>query len=148
MVPFAVPAEGLGRRSDDYVVPGAFGSDTLRDSFADSASYSFGASWITSKGYLGAAYTRQDSEYGLSGHSHEGGVCHLHGLALHCESHDLWEDPFLGADAGHTARSAEHTSELQSLMRNSSSVLCFKKTSTDSIVSHRNDASVESPPAR
>src|SRR3546814_11233656 len=103
MVPFAVPAEGLGRRSDDYVVPGAFGSDTLRDSFADSASYSFGASWITSKGYLGAAYTRQDSEYGLPGHSHEGGVCHLHGLALHCESHDIWEDPFLGAADGHTA---------------------------------------------
>ncbi|WP_226998472.1 TonB-dependent receptor domain-containing protein [Tardibacter chloracetimidivorans] len=101
--PFAVHAEGSRRRSDDYDVPGAFGSDTLRDSFADSASYSFGASWITSKGYLGAAYTRQDSEYGLPGHSHEGGVCHLHGLALHCESHDIWEDPFLGADDGHTA---------------------------------------------
>src|SRR3546814_10881002 len=50
--PFAVHAEGSRRRSDDYDVPGAFGSDTLRDSFADSASYSFGASWITSKGYL------------------------------------------------------------------------------------------------
>src|SRR3546814_2166150 len=48
--PFAVHAEGSRRRSDDYDVPGAFGSDTLRDSFADSASYSFGASWITSKG--------------------------------------------------------------------------------------------------
>src|SRR3546814_6413057 len=107
MVPFAVPAEGLGRRSDDYVVPGAFGSDTLRDSFADSASYNFGASWITSKGYLGAAYTRQDSEYGLPGHSHEGGVCHLHGLALH--------------------RSEEHTSELQSIMRKSYAVFCLKK---------------------
>lgn len=101
--PFAVHAEGSRRRSDDYDVPGAFGSDTLRDSFADNSSYSFGASWITSKGYLGAAYTRQDSEYGLPGHSHEGGVCHLHGLALHCESHDIWEDPFLGADDGHTA---------------------------------------------
>src|SRR3546814_12412141 len=72
--PFAVHAEGSRRRSDDYDVPGAFGSDTLRDSFADSASYSFGASWITSKGYLGAAYTRQDSEYGLPGHSHEGEI--------------------------------------------------------------------------
>src|SRR3546814_6819393 len=69
--PFAVHAEGSRRRSDDYDVPGAFGSDTLRDSFADSASYSFGASWITSKGYPGAAYTRQDSEDGHPGHSHE-----------------------------------------------------------------------------
>lgn len=100
---FAIHAEGSRRRSDDYDVPDAFGSDKLRDSFADSSSYSLGASWITSKGYLGAAYTRQDSEYGLPGHSHEGGVCHLHGLDLHCESHDVWEDPFLGFDDGHTA---------------------------------------------
>ena len=101
--PFAIHAEGSRRRSNDYDVPDAYGSDKLRDSFADSSSYSFGASWITSKGYLGAAYTRQDSEYGLPGHSHEGGVCHLHGVTLHCESHDVWEDPFLGADDGHTA---------------------------------------------
>src|SRR3546814_20337166 len=33
--PFAVHAEGSRRRSDDYDVPGAFGSDPLRDSFAD-----------------------------------------------------------------------------------------------------------------
>ena len=101
--PFAIHAEGSRRRSDNYDVPNSFGSDKLRDSFADSSSYSFGASWITSKGYLGAAYTRQDSDYGLPGHSHEGGVCHTHGVDLHCEAHDVWTDPFLGADDNHTA---------------------------------------------
>ena len=100
---FAFHAEGSRRRSDDYDVPDAYGSDKLRDSFADSSSYSLGASWITSKGYVGAAYTRNDSEYGLPGHSHEGGVCHLHGVALHCESHGSFTDPFLASDDRHTA---------------------------------------------
>lgn len=101
--PFAIHAEGARRRSDDYAVPGSYGSDRLRDSFANSSSYSFGASWITSKGYLGAAYARQDSDYGLPGHSHEGAVCHTHGLDLHCDGHDQWGDPALGWDDSHTA---------------------------------------------
>lgn len=101
--PFAIHAQGSRRRSDDYEVPDAFSSDKLRDSFADSSSYSFGASWITSNGYFGASYTRQDSEYGLPGHSHEGAVCHSHGLDLHCEAHGQWTDPSLGWDDGHTA---------------------------------------------
>src|SRR3546814_15067724 len=71
--PFAVHAEGSRRRSDDYDVPGAFGSDTLRDSFADSASYSFCSSWITSKGYICAAYTPHASEYRLHGTTHHRG---------------------------------------------------------------------------
>lgn len=100
--PFAIHAEGSRRRSDNYDVPNAFGSDKLRDSFAGSSSYSFGASWITSKGYLGAAYTRQDSEYGLPGHSHINGVCHTHGIDLHCEAHDGFDDPF-GSSDHHTA---------------------------------------------
>ena len=100
--PFAIHAEGSRRRSANYDVPSSFGSDTLRDSFADSSSYSFGASWITSKGYIGAAYTRQDSEYGLPGHSHINGVCHTHGTDLHCEAHDEFDDPF-GSPDHHTA---------------------------------------------
>lgn len=99
---FAVHAEGSRRRSDDYAVPDAYGSDKLKDSFADSSSYSFGASWITPKGYIGAAYTRQDSEYGLPGHSHINGVCHTHGTDLHCAAHDEFEDPF-GSSDDHTA---------------------------------------------
>ncbi len=100
--PFAIHAEGSRRRSDDYAVPGAFGSDRLRDSFADSSSYAFGASLVTSRGYIGAAYTRQDSEYGLPGHSHINGVCHTHGVDLHCASHDEFDDPF-GSSDDHTA---------------------------------------------
>lgn len=99
---FAVHAEGARRRAEDYDVPNAYGSDKLRDSFAESTSYSVGASWITSKGYLGAAFTRMESEYGLPGHSHINGVCHTHGLDLHCEAHGGFEDPFGGGD-GHTA---------------------------------------------
>ncbi|WP_443969725.1 TonB-dependent receptor domain-containing protein [Sphingobium sp. CR28] len=100
--PFAVHAEGARRRAGDYDVPDAFGSDKLRDSFANSTSYAFGASWITSKGYIGAAYSRMESSYGLPGHSHINGVCHTHGLDLHCGAHGAFDDPFGGAD-DHTA---------------------------------------------
>jgi iron complex outermembrane receptor protein len=99
---FAVHAEGARRRAEDYDVPDAYGSDKLRDSFAESTSYSVGASWITSKGYFGATFTRMESEYGLPGHSHINGVCHTHGLDLHCEAHGGFEDPFGGSDS-HTA---------------------------------------------
>ena len=75
---FAIHAEGSRRVAEDYNVPNAFGADTLRDSFVTASSYSAGASWVTSNGYFGAAYTRQDSRYGLPGHSHANGVCHIH----------------------------------------------------------------------
>lgn len=99
---FAVHAEAVRRSAEDYDVPDAYGADKLRDSFAESTSYSVGASWITSRGYLGAAFTRMSSEYGLPGHSHINGVCHTHGLDLHCEAHGGFEDPFGGSD-DHTA---------------------------------------------
>lgn len=88
---FAIHAEGARRRADDYDVPKAFGTDTLRDSFAKSTSYAFGGSWITSKGYLGAAYTRVENEYGLPGHSHANSACHgdyyFDRLDFHCRPH-------------------------------------------------------------
>lgn len=99
---FAVHAEGARRAAEDYKVPDAYGSDRLRDSFAKSTSYAVGASWITSKGYIGAAWSRMESDYGLPGHSHKNGVCHTHGLDLHCEAHGGFEDPFGGSD-DHTA---------------------------------------------
>ncbi len=99
---FAVHAEGARRAANDYDVPNSYGSDKLRDSFAESTSYSIGGSWITPKGYIGAAYSRLESDYGLPGHSHANGVCHTHGLDLHCEAHGGFEDPFGGPD-GHTA---------------------------------------------
>lgn len=100
---FAIQAEGARRRAEDYDVPDAFGSDMLRDSFAESDSNAFGASWITSKGYLGAAYTRLDSRYGLPGHSHANGLCHLHASELHCEAHGSLTDPFDELDDSHPA---------------------------------------------
>lgn len=99
---FAIHAEGARRAAEDYDVPDAYGSDRLPDSLAESTSYSVGASWITPKGYLGAAYTRMESDYGLPGHSHLNGVCHTHGLDLHCEAHSGFDDPFGGSD-DHTA---------------------------------------------
>ncbi|QYF86970.1 TonB-dependent receptor domain-containing protein [Brevundimonas sp. PAMC22021] len=99
---FALHVEGSRRDSNDYHVHSAYGSDELRDSFASGSSYSVGGSWITNKGYVGAAYTRMDSEYGLPGHSHLNGVCHTHGLDLHCEAHGGFDDPF-GSPDSHTA---------------------------------------------
>ena len=99
---FAFHAEGSNRSSDDYNIPSEFGADKLKDSFADSSNFSLGTSWITDKGYIGAAYTRNDAEYGLPGHSHLNGVCHTHGSDLHCEAHDQYSDPF-GSSDDHTA---------------------------------------------
>lgn len=100
--PFAIHVEGFTRTSDNYAVPEAFGSDELTDSYAEGAGYAIGASWITSKGHIGAAYSRQDGEYGLPGHSHSNAVCHTHGADLHCEAHDEFSDPYQSSD-GHTA---------------------------------------------
>lgn len=99
---FAIHAEGARRKAENYNVPDGYGSNALRDSFAESTSHAFGASWITSKGYVGAAYTRMESEYGLPGHSHLNGVCHTHGLDLHCAAHGGFDDPF-GSPDSHVA---------------------------------------------
>lgn len=95
---FALHAEGSRRAAADYDVPDRFQRGRLRDSFAESASYGAGASWITANGYVGAAFTRQTTTYGLPGHSHEGGVCHTHSLDLHCTAHGFIEHPFAGFD--------------------------------------------------
>ncbi|WP_231757340.1 TonB-dependent receptor domain-containing protein [Microbulbifer elongatus] len=98
----AFHVEGSSRESENYDIPSEFGADELADSFSESSNFSLGASWINDKGYIGAAYTRQDAEYGLPGHSHLNGVCHTHGADLHCEAHDEFEDPF-GSSDDHTA---------------------------------------------
>jgi iron complex outermembrane receptor protein len=88
---FAIHAEGARRRAEDYDIPSGSGKDTLRDSFAHSNSYALGASWIMSKGYLGAAYSRVENEYGLPGHSHANSACHgdyyFDRLDFHCRPH-------------------------------------------------------------
>ncbi|GGY48992.1 outer membrane protein [Pseudoduganella albidiflava] len=99
---FAIHAEGVRRHADNYEVPGGYGVDELPDSFAENTSYSIGASWITAKGYIGAAFTRMKSRYGLPGHSHLNGVCHTHDMDLHCTAHGGFDDPF-GSPDSHTA---------------------------------------------
>lgn len=84
---FAIRLEAAGRRADDYEVPD-WPEDTLDGSFNRSRTATLGLSWIGSQGYLGAAYTQQDSKYGLPGHSHEYEDCHPHGSSLHCGGHD------------------------------------------------------------
>lgn len=86
--PFAFRVEGVHRRSDDYRVPRAFGDSRVDGSYNDTSTFSVGGSWIDDGGYLGVAYTRQRSEYGLPGHNHEYEACHPHGSSLHCGSHD------------------------------------------------------------
>lgn len=46
-----------------------------------------GLSWIGERGYFGVAYTSNNNQYGLSGHSHEYHDCHVHELSLHCGAH-------------------------------------------------------------
>jgi iron complex outermembrane recepter protein len=90
--PFAFRVEGVRRESDDYSVPRSFGASTVEDSYNDTSTVSVGGSWIGSNGYLGVAYTRQRSEYGLPGHSHDYEDCHPHGTSLHCGGHGHDED--------------------------------------------------------
>ncbi len=85
--PFAFRVEGVHRRSDDYRVPKKFGERHVDGSYNDTSTFSVGGSWIGEGGYLGMAYTRQRSEYGLPGHSHEYEDCHPHGSSLHCGGH-------------------------------------------------------------
>lgn len=88
---FAVRIEGATRRTDDYEV-GDWDHDVLDGSFNRSTTATLGLSWIGSKGYLGAAFTEQQSRYGLAGHSHEYEGCHPHGSALHCGDHSEEEE--------------------------------------------------------
>lgn len=87
----AVRVEAATRGTDDYEVPD-WDEDVLDGSFHRSSTATLGLSWIGSRGYLGAAYTQQNSEYGLPGHSHEYEDCHPHGSSLHCGGHDHGEE--------------------------------------------------------
>ncbi len=89
---FALRAEGVYRDTDDYRVPERFGEKRVHGSYNDTSTVSLGASWIGEGGYLGFAYTRQRSEYGLPGHSHAYESCHPHGSSLHCGGHGHDED--------------------------------------------------------
>lgn len=85
---FAFHLEGVHRGSEDYRIPKKFGKRRVPGSYNDTSTFTVGGSWIGSDGYLGVAYTRQRSEYGLPGHSHEYESCHPHKNSLHCGGHD------------------------------------------------------------
>ncbi len=87
----AARIELAGRRTRDYEIPNSKES-RLDGSFNNTSTASVGLSWIGSRGYLGAAYTEQRSDYGLPGHSHEYEDCHPHGSSLHCGGHDHGDD--------------------------------------------------------
>lgn len=84
---FAFRIEGVHRNSDDYRAPDGFGARHVEGSYNDTSTFTAGGSWIGANGYLGAAWTRQRSEYGLPGHSHDHDSCHPHGEQLHCGGH-------------------------------------------------------------
>src|SRR3546814_17449898 len=67
----ALRVEGVHRSSNDYRVPKGFGERHVDGSYNDTSTLTVGGSWGGSGGYMGVAYTRQRSEYGLPGHSHD-----------------------------------------------------------------------------
>lgn len=97
--PFALRAEGVYRDSDDY---GA-GGRRVPGTFNETRTGTIGAAWVGGNGYLGLAYTRQDSRYGVPGHSHDYESCHPHGSSLHCGGHGHDE-----ADHDHDHGHEEH----------------------------------------
>jgi len=89
----AVHAEGVKRHAGDYRV----GKDweegrRVNGSYKESESGTVGLSWVGERGYIGAAYTKERTEYGIPGHNHEFESCHPHGDHLHCGGHDHEEE--------------------------------------------------------
>lgn len=99
--PFAFRAEGVTRDTEDYEVPKRFGEDRVHGSYNETQTYSLGGSLIGENGYLGLAYTRIDSTYGIPGHSHDYESCHPHGVTLHCGGHGAKEEDHDHAEEDH-----------------------------------------------
>ena len=83
----AFHAEGLKRDARDYRVGGGWDHSRVEGSYNQTETGSLGVSWVGERGYLSLAFTRQQNEYGLPGHSHEYEACHPHGNHLHCGHH-------------------------------------------------------------
>lgn len=64
------------RSASDYEISG-FTSQRVPGTYAKGLTSSTGLSWVGERGYIGLAYTWQDDEYGLPGHSHEFEGCTL-----------------------------------------------------------------------
>lgn len=83
----AFHAEGLKRDARDYRVGSGWDHSRVDGSYNQTETGSLGVSLVGARGYLGLAFTRQQNEYGLPGHSHEYEACHPHGNHLHCGHH-------------------------------------------------------------
>lgn len=87
---FALHLDGFTRDADDYRVPEFTDPDGDRgtligNSFTDDIGGTVGASYIGSRGFIGASYGRIEREYGIPGHSHDDGDDHDHD---HSHDHD------------------------------------------------------------
>lgn len=83
----AFHAEGLKRDARGYRVGSGWDHSRVDGSYNQTETGSLGVSLVGARGYLGLAFTRQQNEYGLPGHSHEYEACHPHGKHLHCGHH-------------------------------------------------------------
>ncbi|RRD66490.1 TonB-dependent receptor [Comamonadaceae bacterium OH2310_COT-174] len=91
--PLALHVEGLKRSAGEYRVGSGWSSERVSGSHNATWYGSVGGALVHERGYLGLAYSRLRSQYGLPGHSHEYEDCHLHGNSLHCGSHGHAHDP-------------------------------------------------------
>lgn len=108
----AVHVEGMARDAGDYRVGSGWShGPRVEGSFNRSDTGTLGLSWIGSQGYLGAAYTRQSSRYGVPGHSHDYAGCHTHGNHLHCGSHGAHAGDSEPTGHGHAGHDHGHESE-------------------------------------
>ena len=100
----AIHAEGVKRDAKAYRVGSGWEEGgRVAGSFKKTDTGSVGLSWIGERGYLGAAFTKESTEYGIPGHHHEFGACHPHGGHLHCGGHEEEE--------GHEGHDHEHEHE-------------------------------------
>ncbi|WP_020654829.1 TonB-dependent receptor domain-containing protein [Massilia niastensis] len=89
----AVHAEGVKRDAQPYRVGSGWSEGRkVEGSYKETATGTVGLSWIGARGYLGAAYTRERTEYGIPGHHHEFESCHPHGDHLHCGGEEHGEE--------------------------------------------------------
>ena len=93
-----VRALPLGRSGDDV---GSHVDLLSGDELVHRRQSTLGASYIGSRGYIGAAYTEQTSRYGLAGHEHEFEGCHPHDDELHCDADDGHDHDHGDSEAGH-----------------------------------------------
>jgi iron complex outermembrane receptor protein len=85
----AVHAEGVKRDANAYRTGSGWEEGRrVPGSFKDGETGSVGLSWIGERGYIGAAYTKERTDYGIPGHAHEFESCHPHGSHLHCGGHE------------------------------------------------------------